>query len=168
MTEPTDRMRSRAAESPAGANMVEKNEHAMRPVQSAHSSSELTMLVIDDEEVVRHSMQVYFGHLGYRVDVASTLEQAEDFVVANEYDLVITDLRLSRIAGHEGLSLLRFVRQTSPATATIVLTAFGSVSVEEEAKSLGVDCFLHKPLPLLSLAHQVSILLERQQRRMQM
>ncbi|MEO8036529.1 MAG: response regulator [Acidobacteriota bacterium] len=126
--------------------------------------TEHSILVIDDEEVVLHSMQVYFTHIGYRVDVAATLEQAENFVVANEYDLVITDLRLTRAAGHEGLSLVRFLRQTSPATATVVLTAYGSPEIEKEAQSLGVDRFLQKPVPLLTLARHISLMLAQRRR----
>lgn len=157
------------SESEGAAQPSENTSGTVRPSGPSTASrgsepAELRILVIDDEEVVRHSMQVYFGHLGYRVDVAGTLEQAENFVVANEYDLVITDLRLSRVAGHEGLSLIRFLRQTSPSTATVVMTAYGSPEIEQEAEKLGVDRFLHKPMPLLTLARQVSLMLDQRRR----
>ena len=50
-----------------------------------------------------------------------------------------------------GLDLVAHVRQAYPKTRTVLLSAYGSSHVEQEAKRLGVDAFLHKPQPLAEI-----------------
>lgn len=120
------------------------------------------ILIIDDEEAIRRSMTVYFAAFGYEVDAAETLVEAEELVLGTEYDVVITDLSLARAQGHEGLEIVRFVRENWPRTATVILTAYGSADVEKRARELGVDCFIHKPVALAKLVEEVRRLLGRE------
>ena len=110
------------------------------------------ILVVDDEEPILAAVREYFEPLGYGVDCARELEEAEALLAHVRYALLIADLRLTGSQSAEGLELIRFVRERSPWTRTILLTGFGSVEVETEALGRGVDAFLQKPQPLAHLA----------------
>ncbi len=111
-----------------------------------------SILMVEDEEFIRFALEDYFSMRGYRVDSAAEWEEAEALLCSRRYDLVISDLRLTGFGGTEGLEIIGFVHQRWPDTRVIILTGFGSLEVEEEAKRRGVDAFLHKPMPLPELA----------------
>jgi DNA-binding response OmpR family regulator len=110
------------------------------------------LLVVDDEESILSAIRDYFEPRGYEVDCARELEEAEALLSHIRYALLIADLRLTGVQGNEGLELIRFVRDRSPWTRTIVLTGYGSTEIEMEAIGRGVDAFLQKPQPLAALA----------------
>jgi len=113
------------------------------------------MLVVDDEDAIRFSMKEYFTTLGYQVDCAREMEEAQALLTKGHYTIVIVDLRLTGSHSAEGLKILAFVRERCPSTRVIVLTAYGSAKIEAEAWRLGVDSFMHKPIPLGQLARIV-------------
>lgn len=117
------------------------------------------MLVIDDEEPILFAAREYFEALGFAVDCATELEEAEALLSHLRYAIVIADLRLTGIYGTEGLAIVRHVRERCPQTRILILTAYGSQAVEEEARRLGVDGFLQKPKPLPDVAQIVFALL---------
>ncbi len=119
------------------------------------------LLVVDDEEPILFAIREYFEPLGYQVDCARELEEAEALLTHVRYALLIADLRLSGIHSNEGLELIRFARERSPWTRTIVLTGYGSTEMEAEALERGVDAFLHKPRPLSELAEIVAVLTQQ-------
>jgi DNA-binding response OmpR family regulator len=110
------------------------------------------LLIVDDEETIRHGVKRYFSRHGFTVDCARELEEAEALATFNDYDLVIVDLSLREHDGTEGLEVVRFVRSRHPRTRVIVLTAHGTPAVEREAIRRGCDRFLQKPKPLSELA----------------
>jgi DNA-binding response OmpR family regulator len=110
------------------------------------------LLVVDDEESILSAIRDYFEPRGYEVDCARELEEAEALLSHIRYALMIADLRLTGVQGNEGLELIRFARERSPWTRTIVLTGYGSTEIEMEAIGRGVDAFLQKPQPLAALA----------------
>ena len=112
----------------------------------------MRILVVDDEEPILFAIRDYFEPLGWQVDCAQELEEAEALLSHIRYTLLIADLRLTGIHSNEGLELIRFVRERSPWTRVIVLTGYGSVEIEGEAVGRGVDAFLLKPQPLADLA----------------
>jgi len=113
------------------------------------------MLIVDDEEAIRFSLTDFFSLLGFEVDSATELEQAEALLEIAPFDVVIADLRLTGINGREGLELIRYVRERAPATRIVLLTAYGSAEVREEAARCGADAFLQKPQPLAEVAQAV-------------
>ena len=110
------------------------------------------ILVVDDEEPILSAIREYFGPLGYEVDCARELEEAEALLAHVRYALMIADLRLTGSQTTEGLELVRFARERSPWTRTILLTGHGSMEMEIEALGRGVDAFLQKPQSLSHLA----------------
>jgi len=111
------------------------------------------VLLLDDEAAVLMPTARYFRGLGCTVDVAREPEEAEALVLHRHYDLAILDLCVTRFGGTEGLEVLREIRRRDHHTSVIVLSAYISAEVEEEAIALGADSVLRKPQPLPDLAH---------------
>ena len=113
------------------------------------------ILVADDEDGVLFALEEYLGCCGWEVDAARTAREAERFLETREYDAVITDLRFSGTSGKEGLAIVRSARKHSPGAPVVVMTGYGSPDAEAEARRLGVDAFVAKPVPLWELARLV-------------
>jgi DNA-binding NtrC family response regulator len=120
------------------------------------------LLIVEDEVLITFAMRRYFLAQGFEVDCASELDDAETLVASRPYDVVIADLRLSGAGGTEGLDLLAFVREKSPAARTILLTSYGSPEVAAAAHSRGAAAVILKPKPLPDLAQVVMSLLDLQ------
>ena len=118
------------------------------------------LLVVDDEESICFSMSEYFSLQGYKVDTASEIEEAEKLVGATNYKVVIQDLRLTMTNSHDGLDMIKLIRAVNPQTRIVVLTAYGSADIEDEARRCGADAFLRKPKPLSQVAQVVQGLIE--------
>ena len=118
------------------------------------------LLIVDDEEAICFSMSEYFSLHGYKVDTAREMEDAEKLLGSSEYRVVIQDLRLSLTTHSDGLEMIRTIKEHNPETRIIVLTAYGSAEVEEEARRCGADAFLRKPKPLSQVAQVVQGLIE--------
>jgi CheY-like chemotaxis protein len=110
------------------------------------------LLVADDEDAILFAMKEYFEALGYDVDCAREREEALGLISRNPYALVIADLRMSASRPTEGLEVAAAAKARSPRTRTMILTAFGSPEVEEQARRAGVDAILHKQERLKDVA----------------
>jgi len=75
-----------------------------------------------------------------------------------DFDLIVTDLRMP---GHDGLELLRHVRERSPGTGVILMTAHGTVETAVEAMRLGALDYVEKPFPLDAMEVKVEKAVER-------
>lgn len=117
------------------------------------------MLVVDDEDYILRALEKYFETQNYKVDCARELEEAQALLTYIDYSIVIADLRLTGINGAEGLDIVRYIRERTSETRIILLTAYGSPEVEQEARRRGVDAFLYKPQPLKKLAEIIAGLL---------
>lgn len=118
------------------------------------------LLIVDDEESICFSMSEYFSLHGYDVDTARETEEVEKLLESTEYKVVVQDLRLDKHGNTEGLDMIRMIREQNPQTRIIVLTAYGSAEIEEEARRCGADAFLRKPKPLSQVAQVVEGLIE--------
>jgi DNA-binding NtrC family response regulator len=123
------------------------------------------LLVIDDEESICFSMSEYFGHHGYEVDTAREVEEAEKLIVSTDYKVIIQDLRLGINKKADGLKMIRLVHDRHPEARIIVLTAYGSEEMEQEARRYGADAFLRKPTPLSEVAQVVQGLIDSPRKR---
>lgn len=110
------------------------------------------LLIVENEETVLFALQRYFSRVGFLVDCASELEEAEALAAHTPYDLAILDLALTTSEGMEGLEVLRYLRTTRSSARVIMLTAYATAAVQREAYRRGVDIFLSKPRPLAEIA----------------
>jgi DNA-binding NtrC family response regulator len=115
------------------------------------------ILIVDDDEQLVEAYRDYLSDLGYSVDSASEIEEAQTLLTHFPYSVVITDLRLSKL-NFGGLDLVKFIRDISLSTRVVVLTAYGWPELKTEATNRGVDVFLRKPMRLSDLARTVEIL----------
>ena len=100
------------------------------------------LLVVDDVEAILFAVKSFFSVIGCTVDTTATRTEAKRLVVEREYDVAITDLRLGGADDTDGLDLAQFIRNASPATHVVVLTAYGSPELEARAQAIGVARFL--------------------------
>lgn len=119
------------------------------------------ILIVDDEQLIVAAMQRYFEGLGYEVDAAYELEEAQALLANRTYNLVIADLRLTGIGGVEGLQIVADVHHRCAKTRVILLSAFGTPEIERESYNRGADAFLHKPKAMREIATVASTLLQQ-------
>jgi two-component system OmpR family response regulator len=117
--------------------------------------TQLRILLVDDEEAVLFALSRYLRDLDYRVDCARELEEAQALLTCVPYDCLITDNRLTRAHGAEGLELAGFVRRSCAETRVLILTAYTTTEIERAATSRGVAAVLSKPIGLAQLAEHV-------------
>lgn len=113
----------------------------------------IRILIVDDEVDHADAMSEAIARMGFPVKQAHNLTDAKRFFAEDEFDLVITDLRMDAI--RDGFDLLEFVRRTRPGTEVIVVTAHGDVSTAVEAMRNGAWDFIQKPLDLDLIRAQV-------------
>lgn len=101
-----------------------------------------TLLIIDDDEVVRESLAAYLEDSNFKVLQALNGLQGLQIFESEQPDLVICDLRMPQI---DGLELIRRIRQTASETPIIVLSGAGVMSDAVEALRLGAADYLIKP-----------------------
>ena len=119
------------------------------------SSLQSTILVVEDEEKLRRVIELQLKGAGYDVQQAGTAE--EGLRLADNADLILTDLRLP---GMDGLQLLASLQRQNSTTPVIVMTAFGSIETAVEAMKAGAVDFLPKPFSLDHLMTVVNKALE--------
>ncbi len=130
-------------------------------MQASSNASPERILIVDDEDLIVLAMRKYFEGLGYAVDAAYELEEAQALLANYSYDLVIADLRLTGIGGVEGLEIVADVHQKCAKTRIILLSAFGTPEIERESYSRGADAFLHKPKAMMEIAQVARTLHEQ-------
>jgi DNA-binding NtrC family response regulator len=114
----------------------------MPDTQSQTVASKALILIIDDEESIRDSLQVLLTMEGYRVETAADAASGLDALGRKTYDLILLDLMLP---DRSGLEVLEEVRQYDTATPIVMLTAYGTVESAVKAIQLGADDFITKP-----------------------
>src|SRR5947209_8240095 len=101
-----------------------------------------SILIVDDEEPIRQVLTEVLGGSGYVVRAAADGEEALRELSANDYDAVVTDVRMPRM---DGLSLVRAIQQVAPDSTVIVMSAYGSHDLAIEAMKAGAYDYLGKP-----------------------
>ena len=118
------------------------------------------VLVVDDQRNMRTTLKLMLQEAGYEVDDAHDGQAACDRVAGEMYDLVLTDLKMGSI---DGMQVLRFVKDNSPLTEVIVMTAFGTIESAIEAIRLGAHDYIQKPFSGQELTFKVNKALEKRQ-----
>lgn len=102
-----------------------------------------SVLIVDDEEVVRRSYERVLSGAGYRVASAASGFDAVVEAQEHAYDLVLADLKMP---GMDGLTMIRNLVDLQPDVRVVTITGFPSRDSAAEAHSLGVEQYLTKPL----------------------
>ncbi|RYF44495.1 MAG: response regulator, partial [Comamonadaceae bacterium] len=104
-----------------------------------------SILVVDDEPDLRTLYELTLLREGYRVETASSVQEARDQLKAQRFDAVITDMRLP---DGFGMELLQDLREQQRKERCVVMTAYGSAENAVEALRSGAFDYLTKPVDL--------------------
>ena len=117
------------------------------------------ILIVDDQRNMRATLAILLRGAGYETAEAADGETAIEKLGQESFDLVLTDLRMGRV---DGMEVLRKVREASPTTEVIVMTAYGTVESAVSAMRLGAFDYLQKPFTEQELLVKVAKAFERQ------
>lgn len=126
--------------------------------------SEPVILLVEDNEKNLKLARDVLEFAGFIVHVATTGEDAVNQAKTSTPDLILMDLQLPGIDGHEALSQLRADPSTSK-IPVVALTAFAMTADREKALSAGFDGYLEKPISVSSFPDQVRAHLRPEDRR---
>ncbi|MDX1815795.1 MAG: sigma-54 dependent transcriptional regulator, partial [Thermodesulfobacteriota bacterium] len=101
------------------------------------------ILVVDDDEMMRSFFASVLKEEGYAVEAAGHGKEGLEALNRSDFDLVLTDLRMSGISG---LELMGEGRKVRPGARWVIVTAFGSIGNAVEAMRAGASDYLTKPL----------------------
>ena len=118
------------------------------------------ILVVDDEEIVCHSLQRVLQEAGYEVVTAFNGEEALDKMSQLEIELVLLDIRMP---GLDGFQVLRLIRDGSN-VPVIMLTAVQDMNTVCDTLSLGADDYVKKPFRTRELLARIKAKLRRRRR----
>ncbi len=124
-------------------------------------TEKMSIMVVDDEEIIRQSFLHWFQKYGHHVEVAASGFEALEKLEDTPFDILFVDIKMP---GMNGIELLKRVKDEYPDTIVIIITAYGSIETAVEAMKLGAADYLLKPFK----PDQLSLVLEKaqQQRRL--
>jgi len=105
-------------------------------------ATEYRILVVDDERDICRALEFLLSREGYKVVTAYSGQDALKKIESEEFDLVITDLKMEGLSGMEVLERAIVVR---PTLIVVIMTAFGSVESAVEAMKKGAGDYIVKP-----------------------
>src|SRR5574344_2776089 len=112
----------------------------------------MKLLIVEDEKSLSDSIVSYLGHEDYACEQALTQSDALMKVSVYQYDCVILDLMLP---GGSGLDVLRRLKEVSPETGVIIVSAKDSLEDKVEGLKIGADDYLSKPFHLPELSMRI-------------
>ena len=108
--------------------------------QKKHSA---TILIVDDEELIRMSLSVMIASMGFHCIVASDGLQAAEILKRTPCDLVLSDIFMPNI---DGLELLKYIRENYPGTDVIIATGYSERASYADVIKAGAIDFIKKPI----------------------
>ncbi len=100
------------------------------------------VLVVDDEENMRHMLSILLIGEGYQVETAANGQEAIDFLARKAFDFVLCDVKMPEM---DGLAFLAAADSIEHGATVIMMSAFGSVDTALEAMKQGAYDFISKP-----------------------
>ncbi|UCC24350.1 MAG: response regulator [Gemmatimonadales bacterium] len=118
------------------------------------------VLLVDDEEGVRHSWDRFLSGAGFAVSTAETGEHAIARLQTEPVDVVVSDLQMP---GINGVELLEWMQDRRPETPFILITGYGNEEVKRRVRELGGFGYLDKPISPEALSAVITAALLREQ-----
>ncbi len=109
------------------------------------NSNKVKILIIDDEKSMKEVLRILLEGEGYDVTAAADSVDGMNQINRDIFDMVITDIKMPKIDGFE---ILKKIREISPGTIVIMITAFGTTESAIEAMQLGAYDYIHKPFKI--------------------
>lgn len=115
-------------------------------------SENISILIVDDEESVRESLYSWFIDDGYDVKTAESAKVALSLVEKNDYDIILTDIKMP---GMDGMEMHRRIKNLNKESIFIIMTAFASVDTAVQALKDGAFDYVTKPFDPDDLSHLI-------------
>jgi two-component system response regulator HydG len=122
--------------------------HSLESSSTRKSGEGLKVLVIDDERSHAEAVADSLERVGYECVVATTGTDGARLIDNEEFDVIITDLKMADL---DGLAILRKARESLPEAEVIMITGHGDVKTAVEAIKQGAANYLSKPIDLAEL-----------------
>lgn len=117
-------------------------------------TEKMSILIVDDEMIVRESFLHWFKKFGCKTDAAASGPEALEKLERYPFDLIFVDIKMP---GMDGLELLKRVKEQYPDAIVIIITAYGSIDTAVTAMKMGAADYLLKPFR----PDQLSLVLEK-------
>ena len=106
------------------------------------------ILIIDDEKSILDLLNVVFKKEGYQVETFFSASKALEYIDREDFDIVLSDIKLPQISGME---ILMHVREKRPDVPVVMITAFGTIKQAVEALKEGAADYVVKPFDIEEL-----------------
>lgn len=116
------------------------------------NNSDIKILIVDDEQIVRDSLTHWFEEDGYQVSSASDAFDVLKDLRPNKYDIMLVDIKMPNMSG---LELLEKVKEIDPDCIVIIITAYASVPSAVQALKNGAFDYVTKPIDPDELSHLI-------------
>ena len=114
----------------------------------------MSIMIVDDEMIVRESFLHWFERVGHRVEVAASGFEALEKLESFPFDVLFVDIKMP---GMNGIELLEKVKGKYPDTIVVIITAYGSIESAVTAMKMGASDYLLKPFK----PEQLSLVMEK-------
>jgi YesN/AraC family two-component response regulator len=112
-----------------------------------------TILLVDDDEIIRSGLRDLLSHKGFKVTVAASVVEALKLINSERYDVLLTDLHMP--GAGDGLTVVSAMRHVNPTTVTMLLSSFPEMEVAALAIRSQTDDILFKPMEISALAEAI-------------
>jgi CheY-like chemotaxis protein len=116
-------------------------------------ASKATILLVDDDEIVRLGLAELLEDKGYNVTTAGSVPEALKLITAESYDVLLSDLHMP--GKGDGLTVVSAMRHANPKAVTILLSAFPEMDAAAQAILLQTDQILVKPMNIPTLIEAI-------------
>ena len=115
----------------------------------------IRVLLLDDEPIVAERVKSSLEMSGYYVDAFTSSKDAIDKLEKENYDVLITDLKMS---SPDGIEVLQIARKIQPDIKAVVITGFATIQTAETAKQSGAVEFIAKPFKMSQLKNTLKVI----------
>jgi len=116
--------------------------------------SNIKILIVDDELIMRESLAGWLERDGHAVQTAASGEEALEKIKAAHFDILLVDIKMEGISG---LDVLRKVKESDPDAEVVMITAYGSIPSAIEAMKDGAFDYMLKPFD----PNELGVLIEK-------
>jgi YesN/AraC family two-component response regulator len=113
-----------------------------------------SILLVDDDEIIRSALRDLLSHKGFIVTVADSVVGALKLINSQRFDVLLTDLHMP--GAGDGLTVVSAMRHVSPTTVTILLSSFPEMEAAAYAIRSQTDDILFKPMEISALAEAIT------------
>jgi DNA-binding response OmpR family regulator len=114
----------------------------------------ITVLLVDDDEIIRHTLSTLLTYEGFEVTTAASVSEALGFISSDVYDVLLSDLHMP--GAGDGLTVVSAMRHANPKAVTMLLSSFPEMEAAAHAILLQADDILVKPMELSALVKAIT------------